>query len=262
MFKASKKGDSLGKLMLLGVSIVLIATVLDHLSGIGIITLPPLASIAIAFNVLLVILSLSQNYVHQVRELISLNKTLDQRVKERTIRLYEANQQLNQLASFDGLTNILNRRAFDDLFKEHFTIAKSKNTNLSLIMIDIDQFKIYNDTYGHVQGDHLLIDIVQLIKKQLPLDAVFARYGGEEFIIMLPEMTLTKATERSELIRQTIEQNKIENPSSQIGYITISLGVAERRADERLLHPVALIQLADERLYHSKNSGRNRTTSD
>lgn len=211
IYQASKQGDSFAKLLLFGILIVLITMIVDHLSGIGIITLPQLLSFSIVFNVFLVILSLSQNYVAQVYDLTALNhqlneanKTLDEKVHQRTQLLHEANLQLSYIASYDSLTGIFNRRSFEHELQAQFDDAQMHHGQLSFIMIDIDQFKLYNDEYGHVAGDQLIIQVVNIIKEKLPNNAIFSRYGGEEFSIIMPNYPLIYAAELSELIRKAL----------------------------------------------------------
>lgn len=269
IFKASKHGDIFAKLLLFGIFVVFITMIIDHLSGIGIVTLPQLSAFAIAFNVFLVILSLSLSYVKQVRDLTVLNYklnevniTLDEKVQQRTKMLEDANKQLVNLASFDSLTNIFNRRSFEHELTSHFECAKENNGQLSFIMLDIDQFKYYNDEYGHVAGDQLLIVVVDLIKEQLPENAIFSRYGGEEFSIIVPNYTLEKTVQLSESIRTALYDAAIVHKKSRFGVVTVSLGVSELTAENHhlLLKPTDLIDWADKRLYLSKNNGRNQTT--
>lgn len=269
IFKASKYGDFFAKLLLFGIFVVFITMIVDHLSGIGIVTLPQLSAFAIAFNVFLVILSLSLSYVKQVRDLSVLNYklnevniTLDEKVQQRTKMLEDANKQLVNLASFDSLTNIFNRRSFEHELTSHFECAKENNGQLSFIMLDIDEFKYYNDEYGHVAGDQLLIVVVDIIKEQLPEKAIFSRYGGEEFSIIVPNYTLEKTVQLSESIRTALYDAAIVHKKSHFGVVTASLGVSELTAENHhlLLKPTDLIDWADKRLYLSKNNGRNQTT--
>lgn len=268
MFKASKHGDILAKLLLFGFLVVFITMIIDHLSGIGIITLPLLSSFAIAFNVFLVILSLSQNYVKQVYDLTVLNHrlheanvNLDEKVQQRTQMLHDANLQLTQIASYDSLTGIFNRRSFEHELIKNFDYAKEHSSHLGFIMIDLDQFKNYNDEYGHVAGDQLLVEVVNLIKSKLPNNAIFSRYGGEEFSIIIPDSDLMNTVDLSESIRKTIYSTAIPHVQSLHGVVTISVGVSELSLKSKIiLKPTDLIILADNRLYYSKNNGRNQTT--
>jgi diguanylate cyclase (GGDEF)-like protein len=157
----------------------------------------------------------------------------------------------------DGLTGIANRRHFDVAMERELRRAKRAGTPLSLLMIDIDYFKAYNDHYGHQQGDDTLIRVAATLGAMLqrPLDLI-ARYGGEEFGVILPEMSGTDAARLAEAMRRTIESLAIAHAAGA-GQVTISIGLATRAPD----HPVevaALIFDADRALYAAKRDGRNR----
>src|SRR5690606_30624326 len=121
-----------------------------------------------------------------------------------------------------------------------------------LLMLDIDEFKLYNDYYGHVYGDELLIRITQRIKQVLPEDATFSRYGGEELAIILPGYSLQETKMIADEIRQAVEHERIENLGSSSGMVTVSIGCAERMADQAE-NEQELIKVSDERLYMSKS---------
>ena len=165
---------------------------------------------------------------------------------------------LSDLAVNDGLTGIHNRRYFDEVIYVEWKRMKREKSPLSLIMLDIDSFKKYNDTYGHQAGDECLIKIAAALSDSMrrPADLV-ARYGGEEFVIVLPNVDLNHATEFSEIIRSDIEALKIEHKLSSISpFITASLGVASTLPGNDSTHE-KLIQSADKALYNAKLRGRN-----
>ena len=165
---------------------------------------------------------------------------------------------LSDLAVNDGLTGIHNRRYFDEILYVEWKRMKREKSTLSLIMLDIDYFKKYNDTYGHQAGDECLIKVATALADCLrrPADLV-ARYGGEEFVIVLPNVNLDDTTKFSEMIRAEIEALKIEHKLSSISpFITASLGVASTLPSNDSSHEI-LLQNADKALYNAKIGGRN-----
>ncbi|RUL48800.1 diguanylate cyclase domain-containing protein [Lysinibacillus antri] len=173
-------------------------------------------------------------------------------------KLYEANELLRHLSSTDGLTGVKNRRSFDENLEMEWQRAIQNSTSLSLIMLDIDCFKAFNDTYGHQGGDECLKLVAQTIKNvlQRPSDGVY-RYGGEEFGIILPETEEEGARKVAENIRIAIENLEIPHSSSKISqWITISLGTTTMMPT-KCTPSMNLIASADKALYQAKHDGRN-----
>jgi len=173
--------------------------------------------------------------------------------------LKQTNQQLQQLSRVDSLTGIANRRYFDEYLQQMINHAKRHHNPLSLLLIDIDFFKLYNDHYGHQQGDSCLIAVA----KQLSLYAqreseLAARYGGEEFAIIISEMSADGALEHAQKCLQSIEALQIEHAKSSChSSVTISMGMVSQ-IDCSEITPMSLIQKADTALYQAKESGRNQ----
>ena len=167
--------------------------------------------------------------------------------------LKEANLCLNALAVTDGLTGLYNHRAFQQKLAEEFDRSKRYCTPLSLMLIDVDKFKPFNDTYGHPAGDEVLKQVAYLLQSAARTTDCVARYGGEEFVIVLPETDETGALEAAERIRLAIEQANWQKRA-----ITISAGIASTRLDTQ--NPAMLIEEADKALYVSKEFGRNNVT--
>ncbi|MGG6294281.1 diguanylate cyclase domain-containing protein [Leptolyngbya sp. AN02str] len=174
-------------------------------------------------------------------------------------RLEAANQQLEHLATIDGLTQVANRRRFDDYLQQEWLRLAREQRSLSLILCDVDHFKAYNDTYGHQAGDVCLIRIAQTISKTVARPAdLLARYGGEEFVIVLPNTSTTGAVHVVEKIQQAMRSLSILHASSPIQpYVTLSLGVATTLPNSNL-SPQLLIEVADHALYQAKSQGRDR----
>lgn len=185
------------------------------------------------------------------------NRTLEIEVLRRTNELEKVNQELSQLANLDGLTQIPNRRRFDDYLAQQWEIHRCGNDNLSLLLIDIDYFKLYNDFYGHQAGDDSLIMVAQTMQKTLqrPSDLV-ARYGGEEFAVILPHTDTTGAHLVATRMQNAIDNLHIPHQESLVSnHITLSIGGAclIPQGDVTIDY---LINLADTTLYQVKDGGR------
>ncbi len=186
-------------------------------------------------------------------------------VKVRTrnqIELKRSREQLTILTITDSLTQLANRRRFDEVVaREHARLARS-GAQLSLLLLDVDQFKAYNDTYGHLNGDHCLRQVAGVIDEVVnrPADLA-ARYGGEEFVCILPETDLAGAVAVAEKIRQGVEALAIPHGASGVAdHVTVSLGVFTTRCTARK-GVTAVIAEADRQLYAAKSGGRNRVNA-
>ncbi|MDD2159394.1 PleD family two-component system response regulator [Pseudomonas sp. MIL19] len=172
------------------------------------------------------------------------------------------NDYLKGLARVDGLTGIPNRRAFDVRLAQAWSQACREGRTLSLMMIDIDYFKRYNDHFGHVQGDECLRQVAKAIAQSVnrPYDMA-ARFGGEEFACILPETNLQGALILADKIQARISQLAVAHPGSEVSkWVSLSIGVAslQPRIDRE---PSELIALADQQLYQAKQNGRNQIFS-
>lgn len=174
-------------------------------------------------------------------------------------KLVRMQKELEELSYKDGLTGVANRRMFDSVMDVEWSNAQRSSQPLSLLLIDIDFFKQYNDCYGHIQGDACLQQVGQVLNKAATRARdFFARYGGEEFVMVLPETDAIAANKIAERCRKLIFKEQIQHEQSQISHvITISIGVGTTiptYRDDRM----AFIEEVDKRLYQAKQKGRNR----
>lgn len=183
-------------------------------------------------------------------------KRLHDQLQEKVFQLEQAKERLRELAVKDGLTGLYNHRYFKRFLTQEINRANRHKSQVSLIMMDIDHFKNYNDTHGHLAGDEVLRNVAKLMTENIRSIDVAARYGGEEFVIVLPQTNKNAAKIVAEKLRTLVGNQKFQSEDTQPnGKITISMGVAtfpENATDiEELIHQ------ADQRLYHAKSLGRN-----
>ncbi|MGK7900301.1 MAG: GGDEF domain-containing protein [Hormoscilla sp.] len=174
--------------------------------------------------------------------------------------LESANTKLQRLASLDGLTKLANRRLFDSYLDKNWRRLASSRAQLSLIMCDVDYFKLYNDTYGHQAGDSCLQQIAKAISRAVRRTTdLVARYGGEEFSVILPNTDLEGALSVAKNIRDEVKNCAIAHSASLVSqYVTLSLGVASTIPAPIVSGPNQLIAAADAALYEAKQQGRDR----
>lgn len=183
-------------------------------------------------------------------------------LKERLLldELEAANGHLDQISRSDMLTGVANRRHFDEFLQQVWERARVDGTEVSLMMIDVDHFKAYNDRYGHIEGDACLKDVAATLKRRLRRpDDLIARFGGEEFIAVLTGTPLKTALGAAERVRKGVEAlNRLHSGSSTHAILTVSIGVACLKPNAPHASSTQLIAAADEALYQAKHTGRNR----
>lgn len=259
-----KKVNAVIAIHYIGTLVVLMTAIYDFIVVKFVLDRPLLVLYSIAIYVVLVSSLICWQFAQRQKseqllkqELLELNASLDMKIKERTQQLEQANEALAKLATIDALTGIGNRYAFDEQLHKAFRGVRSQEDQLGLMMIDIDEFKKYNDYYGHIDGDKLLQEVVQTIAEQLPEDVSFARYGGEEFAIIYPQATEKNFVQLGEQIVNAVAAKRFQHIKHPLGYVTISMGGYLMGNVDSFASEKELIRLADEQLYKAKNNGKN-----
>lgn len=199
-------------------------------------------------------LSLSWQQESMSRELGQITNSL----RDRNRQLREARQQLTDLANIDELTGLGNRRVVNKVLREEVNRARRAGSPISVVLIDVDHFKKYNDTYGHPAGDEVLRRLGDLMQSATArAGEVIARYGGEEFIAILPNTELSDAVRAAERLQTLVREENMPHRTSDVAdRITISQGVASVRPTEDI-DPASIVDSADAALYRAKREGRN-----
>ncbi len=167
-------------------------------------------------------------------------------------------EEIYRLMTTDGLTQLHNKRYFDEILDKEASRARRYRRSFSLLMFDVDYFKKVNDTFGHLAGDAILRQLGAVLLGRLRCNDVVARIGGEEFALIAPEITLAGAQELANKLRRLIAETRFEFEGTQVA-VTISIGVAEWQPQYE--DAVELLKAADEKLYEAKRLGRNRVCS-
>ena len=180
-------------------------------------------------------------------------------LKERK-SLHESKAKLENLVIIDSLTGIYNRRHFETQLNESWQFLTNTKGTLSLMMVDIDYFKIYNDTYGHIAGDEALKEVALALNTSMKRDTDFtARYGGEEFIVLATDMTMQQSLDMGNALCANVRNLNILHKGSPNGYVTVSCGIAHANPITSS-NPSEILLYADKALYTSKTNGRNQAT--
>ncbi len=190
-------------------------------------------------------------------------RDLEAAVRARTAELEAANAQLEELTRQDSLTGLLNRRAMSERIDELHAIARRHGNPYSVILLDIDHFKLYNDTLGHPAGDEVLRQMAASFRDAMRASDAVYRYGGEEFLILLPETDAHGAALVAERVRATVAGRAIPHPASPTArHVTVSMGFTDVTTHEtaQQLPWTEIVSRADHALYRSKQSGRNRAS--
>lgn len=187
-------------------------------------------------------------------------RDLEVAVMARTAELQAANAKLEQLSLSDGLTGLLNRRAMSEKLSELHSLCQRYGNEYSVILLDIDHFKLLNDSQGHLQGDAVLKTIATALQDSIRISDSVYRYGGEEFLVALPETEGEDAALAAERIRENVTAQQVPHPESPTSdFVTISLGYTDVRSRQCALLETweRVVDRADRALYKAKKSGRN-----
>jgi diguanylate cyclase len=206
---------------------------------------------------------LVENLTEATAQVQQENKKLERQLAESTSevrRLREHLLQVRRDATTDGLTNLSNRKAFDEELERACADADAQGSSLHLAVLDIDHFKQFNDTWGHQTGDQVIRYVASVIGRAGAPPRFAARYGGEEFALIFSGESAPRVQQTLDEIRDEISSRRLKRRSTndELGTVTISAGFADRRAGET---PMSLMDRADAALYVSKREGRNRVTS-
>jgi diguanylate cyclase len=211
------------------------------------------------------------NVKNIVRTLVETTKTLKASGEAMNQKLAESNREINNLkknlqqvtaeSQRDHLTGAYNRKTFEKYYDEYVEHANAKNSELCLLILDIDHFKKFNDTYGHLIGDEVLKIVARTLTDTLKGRDIVARFGGEEFVILLPDTPIDVGMRVADILRTTISSKELKRKDTgeNFGTITVSMGVARYRHGGTDTLPT-LLKRADDALYKSKHDGRNRVS--
>jgi diguanylate cyclase (GGDEF)-like protein len=197
--------------------------------------------------------------VEEYKELLEQMKRMVRMSDMMENKLNYVRRSIDEISKLDFLTNIFNRRYFNQVITEQWGKCKQDKESLGIIMIDVDEFKAYNDIYGHLNGDECLKKVSKVIKNFMKeSNNIVSRYGGEEFIVLIPNSDLKNVQDIGENIRKDVEKLSILHEGSEkYGVVTISIGISTCIPDKKS-SPEKLINAADEALYRAKSFGRNK----
>jgi len=201
--------------------------------------------------------TIQEKLLKQNELLLTDNASLESQVEKRTNELEELNKKLEENieqaehnASYDVLTGTYNRRMFEKIFTKEMNRAKRYILQMSVVLLDIDDFKSFNDTYGHKTGDKVLCHIADILKKNIRDSDTVARWGGEEFILIFPNIPVDTAAEKADMIRKNIANTPLDNDLK----VTCSFGVTSYKEDD---DEDAVFVRSDKALYKAKECGKN-----
>ena len=207
---------------------------------------------------------LTQTLLAKTKQMQETNQKLEERLETSRADMTSLQNDLEEVrrdAMTDSLTNLSNRKFFDRQLESLMQASNNSGESLCLVMLDIDHFKVFNDTYGHQTGDQVLRLVAATLRKNVKGSDVAARYGGEEFSLILPNTELVHAVNLADTIRKAIQAKELlkRSTNEKLGRITASFGVAKLVSKDS---PATLIERADKALYAAKHAGRNKVVAE
>ena len=196
--------------------------------------------------------------IYYKRKAKQYEENLEKLVNERTQELEIAKSKLVEMANKDPLTNLYNRRYFNDVADTLLSMAHRQQQEFSIFMLDIDRFKLINDTYGHNAGDVVLKKLSNLLTTSIRQSDVAIRFGGEEFVVLLPNTNIDGAVLIAKKLKEAIENIEIKIPNIDIIKFTVSIGISQCDCSKNAEVIDDLVHKADEALYEAKRAGRNK----
>ncbi len=253
-----RRGDPEARLVGLGALCIVLTLSSDFLIERNFYVAPRTVVYGFAMLVFGMTFAIANRFHRVLAEVETLRRELEARVTDRTRELSAAYTRMEELALRDGLTGLLNRRALQERAKAGLSKARRRRTSFALAMIDIDHFKMVNDTHGHVAGDRVLSHVARVLSEGVRESDDVGRWGGEEFLVLLPESTLAEAEAAAERLLERVEASACDVDGRSLR-VTVSIGLA--MADAGRVEPTGLddlIRVADDALYRAKAQGRNR----
>jgi len=253
-----RAGDREAPLVGFGMAVLTVTIVHDALVDRNVIVAPRVAQYGFAVLVIGMSVILGRRFQRALRERDALTRDLEARVESRTRELHEAYRKMEQLASYDGLTEVLNRRALTDRARHALSRAARHRSPFALAVIDVDAFKRINDTAGHAAGDAVLREVARRLAGAIRASDDVGRWGGEEFVVLLTDAGAQDAATAGERLRSRVAGSPIPLPDGSTRPVTVSVGlVATDGTRPEALDLDRLVAAADRALYRAKAEGRN-----
>ncbi len=229
---------------------------------VGLVTLSSVIGLAIYLSLMGVEFYTYIRRLHEVQEALAAQKQVLQNanavLNDQITKIHDLQEKLREQANRDSLTGLFNRRYLEGTLEREIARCKREDTPIAMLLLDIDHFKLINDTYGHQAGDEVLRALARILQDSARVEDIVCRYGGEEFLLVLPKMPLDAARERGEQLRRLFAETPMTYVDRRIR-ITTSIGISATSTHSETAE--SLIRCADEALYLAKQNGRNRVVA-